>query len=205
MHEDVADLAHLLGHLELVPAWVVANSFGASISLRLASEHPEFFRGLIAHEPPLFSLLANDPGLAPMLEDVQRKIRAVTKRIASGDHTGATEQFVETVALGPGSWKMLPLDIQQRIIENAPTFLDESNDPEQIAFDLEWISGFSKPVLLTLGDQSPPTFAPVVMRLSGALPDAEVLTLPGAGHVPHTTHPDAYVEAIIEFTHKHSA
>jgi pimeloyl-ACP methyl ester carboxylesterase len=91
------------------------------------------------------------------------------------------------------------------MIQNAPTFLDESNDPDQIAFDLEWISGFSKPVLFTLGDQSPPTFAPVVMRLSGALPDAEVLTLPGAGHVPHATHPDAYVEAIIEFTHKHSA
>ena len=48
------------------------------------------------------------------------------------------------------------------MIENAPTFLDEANDPEQLAFDLEWISGFSKPVLLTLGDQSPPTFAPVV-------------------------------------------
>ena len=120
----------------------------------------------------MFSLLANDPGLAPMLEDVQRKITAVVERIASGDHTGATEQFVETVALGPGAWKTLPPDIQQRMIENAPTFLDEANDPEQLAFDLEWISGFPKPVLFTLGDQSPPTFAPVVMRLSGALPHA---------------------------------
>lgn len=99
----------------------------------------------------------------------------------------------------------MPSDIQQRMIENAPTFLDEANDPEQLAFELEWISGFSKPVLFTRGDQSPPTFAPVVNRLSGALPHAEILTLPGAGHVPHTTHPDAYVEAIIEFTHKHSA
>lgn len=98
MREDVADLAALLEHVELVPAWVVANSFGASISLRLASEHPGLFRGLIAHEPPLFSLLGNDPALAPMLEDVQRKIRAVVKRIAPGDDSGATEQFVETVA-----------------------------------------------------------------------------------------------------------
>jgi pimeloyl-ACP methyl ester carboxylesterase len=205
VREDVADLAALLEHVELAPAWVVANSFGASISLRLASEHPGLFRGLIAHEPPLFSLLANDPGLASMLEDVQRKIRAVVQRIASGDHTGATEQFVETVALGAGTWKAVPPDIQLGMIENAPTFLDEANDPEQLAFDLEWISGFSKPVLLTLGDQSPPTFAPVVIRLSGALPHAELLTLPGAGHVPYATHPDAYVAAIIEFTHKHSA
>ena len=153
----------------------------------------------------MLSLLANDPGLARMLEDVQRKIKAVVTRIASGDHTGATEQFVETVGLGPGTWKTLAPDVQQRMIENAPTFLDEANDPEQLAFDGRWISGFPKPVLFTLGDQSPPTFAPVVNRLSEALPQAAILTLPGAGHVPHATHLDAYVEAIVEFTHKHAA
>ena len=128
VREDVADLAALLEHLGLVPAWVVGNSFGASITLRLACEHAELFRGLIAHEPPLFSLLGNDPGLAPLFSDVQRKIRAVVERIASGDHTGATEQFVETVALGPGAWATIPPDIQQAMIENAPTFLDEAND-----------------------------------------------------------------------------
>ena len=205
VREDVADLAALLEHLGLVPAWVVANSFGASITLRLACEHAELFRGLIAHEPPLFSLLGNDPGLAPLFSDVQRTIRAVVERIASGDHTGATEQFVETVALGPGTWATIPPNIQQAMIENAPTFLDEANDPEALAFELEWISDFSKPTLLTLGDQSPPTFAPVVTRLSRALPHAEIVTLPGAGHVPHETHPDAYVEAVIKFTRKHTA
>lgn len=204
VREDVADLAALLEHVEFVPAWVVANSFGASIALRLAGEHPGLLRGLIAHEPPLFSLLTNDPGLAPMLEDVRRRIRSVVERIASGDHAGATEQFVETVALGPGAWKTLPPAVQQRMIENAPTFLDEGNDPEQVAFDLDWLSAFSKPVLFTRGDQSPPTFAPVLIRLSGALSHAETHIFPGAGHVPHTTHPDAYAEAIIEFTQGHS-
>jgi pimeloyl-ACP methyl ester carboxylesterase len=91
------------------------------------------------------------------------------------------------------------------MIENAPTFHDEANDPDQLAFELDWISGFAKPVLLTLGDQSPPTFAPVVTKLSGALPHAEVVTLLGAGHVPYATHPDAYVEAVIEFTRRHAA
>lgn len=204
VREDVADLAALLEHLGLVPAWVVGNSFGASIALRLAGERPGLFRGLIAHEPPLFSLLGNNPGLAPLLADVRSKFRAIVERIASGDHTGATEQFVETVALGPGTWATIPPDVQQCMIENAPTFLDEANDPEALAFELEWISDFSKPTLLTLGDQSPPTFAPVVTRLSRALPHAEIVTLPGAGHVPHETHPDGYAAAVIEFTRKHT-
>ncbi|MGE0824839.1 MAG: alpha/beta fold hydrolase [Candidatus Binatia bacterium] len=202
IREDVADLAALIEYLGLVPAWVVGNSFGASISLRLAGERPELLRGLIGHEPPLFSLLAGDPTLAPMLDEVGQRISAVATRITSGDHTGAAEQFVETVALGPGSWTQLPRESQQTFIENAQTFLDEARDPELLRFDLGWIRGFSKPALLTLGDQSPPTFAPVVTKLAAALPHVEVVTFPGAGHIPHATHPAAYVEAIVAFTCK---
>ncbi|MDP9197934.1 MAG: alpha/beta hydrolase [Pseudomonadota bacterium] len=101
VREDVADLAALIEHLGLAPAWVVGNSFGASISVRLACEHPGLLRGLIAHEPPLFSLLADDARVAPMVQEVSRLFGAVVERIASGDHAGAAEQFVETVALGP--------------------------------------------------------------------------------------------------------
>jgi transcriptional regulator GlxA family with amidase domain len=48
---------------------------------------------------------------------------------------------VETVALGPGMWAKMPGDIQDGIIENAPTSLDECRDPEQLVFDLDWIRG----------------------------------------------------------------
>jgi len=205
VREDVADLAALIEHLGLVPAWVVGNSFGASITLRLAGERSDLFRGLIAHEPPLFSLLGDDTALAPLLAEVHQKIGAVVERIASGDHAGAAEQFVETVALGPGTWAQVPPEVRQTLIENAPTFLDEASDAELLAFDLEWLRAFSLPALLTRGDQSPPTFAPVVGKLAEALPRVEVVTFPGAGHIPHATHPEAYVEAIMAFTRKHPA
>lgn len=203
MREDVADLAALIEHLGLVPAWVVGNSFGASIALRLAGTHPKLLRGLIGHEPPLFSLLADDPAFAPLLEEVRQRMGAVVERITAGDHAGAAEQFVETVALGPGTWAQVPPEARQTLIENAPTFLDEARDPEQLGFDLAWLRRFSKPVLLTLGDESPPPFAPVVAKLAGAIPRAEVVTLPGAGHIPHATHPKPYVETMMSFMRKH--
>jgi pimeloyl-ACP methyl ester carboxylesterase len=205
VREDVADLAALIEYLGLVPVWVVGNSFGASITLRLAGERPDLFRGLIAHEPPLFSLLGDDPTLAPLLAEVHQGIGAVVERIASGDHAGAAEQFVETVALGPGMWAQVPPEVRQTFIENAPTFLDEASDAEQLAFDLDWLRAFSPPALLTRGDQSPPTFAPVVAKLAEALPRVEVVTFLGAGHIPHATHPEAYVEAIMAFTRDHPA
>jgi len=202
IREDVADLAALIEHLGIGPAWVAGNSLGASIALRLAGERSDLLRGVIAHEPPLFSLLANDPSVAPMVDENAKRVGAVVEHIASGDDAGAAKQFVETVALGPGTWDQLPPDLQQTFITNAPTFLDEAHDPELFAFDLEWIRAFHRPSLLTTGDQSPPTFAPVVEKVANVLPNASVATFSGAGHIPHVTHPDAYVEAIMAFIRK---
>ena len=203
VREHVADLGALIEHLGLAPAWVAGNSFGASITLRLAGERPDLFRGFIAHEPPLFSLLGEDPAVAPILEEVDARIAAVVERIAAGDHAGAAKQFVETVALGPGSWAQLAPEFQETLIENAPTFLDEANDPEHFDFDLEWIKAFPRPALITIGGQSPPTFAPVAAKLADVLPHREVVTFSGAGHIPHVTHPHAYVESLTGFMRRH--
>jgi pimeloyl-ACP methyl ester carboxylesterase len=199
VREDVADLAGLIEHLGLAPAWVGANSFGASIALRLAGERPELLRGVLAHEPPLFSLLADDAATAPMLSEVGPRVGAVVELIAAGDHATAAERFVETVALGPGSWAQLPPDMQRIFVANATTFLDEARDPEQLVIDITAVRRFVGPTLLTLGDHSPPLFAPVVRKLADLLPKAQVITLRGAGHIPHFTHPLRYVEVVTSF------
>jgi pimeloyl-ACP methyl ester carboxylesterase len=205
VREDVADLAALIEQLGLAPAWVAGNSFGASITLRLAAERPDLFRGLVVHEPPLFSLLRGNPAVAPMLDAVSVKIASVVERIARGDDEGAAEQFVETVAFGPGTWATLRPEMRRTFVENAPTYLDEARDPEQLAFDLERIKTFTRPALLSTGDQSPPMFAPVVAILAGAIPGAETHTFRGAGHIPQATHPDAYVQTVTAFIQRHSS
>lgn len=204
VHEDVADLAALIEELGLAPAWVAGNSFGGAITLRLAAKRPDLLRGIIVHEPPLFALLAEDPATAPMLDEVGRRVGAVVERIRSGDHAGAAEQFVETVALGPGAWAMQPPQMQRTMIENAVTFLDETQDREALAFDANALKAFARPYLLSHGDQSPPTFAPVIAKLAAAAPKAEVAVLTGAGHVPHATHAALYVDMIKTFVRKHT-
>lgn len=205
IRDDVADLAALLENLELAPAWVVGNSAGASIALRLAAEYPKLLLGLVGHEPPLLSIVAEDPAVSPMIEEVNKKFGAVVERIASGDHAGAAEQFIDTVVLGPGAWEHFPSEAQNMFIKNAPTFLDEVHDPDAFSFDLKWIKEFPLPVLITTGDQSPPVFAPLVTKLVDALSNARTVSIASAGHIPHETHPDDYVEAITAFINKHSA
>ncbi len=202
IRKDVADLAALIEQLGLAPAWVLGNSFGASIVLRLAGERPELFRGVIAHEPPLFGLVADDPKFAPMIAEIRSMLAGVAQRIASGDHQAAARHFVDEVALGPGMWARLPPEDQHMHVENAPTFLDEIRDPEQLAFDLNWIQEFPHPVLLTGGEMSPAIFAPVLERLSTVIPPAVVLS--NTGHIPHATHAEAYAEVIKSFVRRNS-
>ncbi len=140
MSEDVADLAALVEHLNIGPAWVVRTSAGANIALRLASQQPEILRGIIAHEPGFFSLFKGDSTFSYMLDKVDQVKGIVLERIAKGDHAGAAQYFIEA-NLGPGGWERTPAQLRQTYIENAPTFLDDMKDPEHFAFDPNWFNG----------------------------------------------------------------
>ena len=48
-------------------------------------------------------------------------------------------------------------------------------------------------------------FVLVVTKFVGVLFNTETVSIGGAGHYPYETHPDAYVEAVTTFIHKHSA
>ncbi len=126
---DTADLASLMGQLDLAPAHVVGLSAGGCIALRLAARRPDLFRTVAVHEPPLIGLLADDHEHGPLMRDVIVRIEAVVERIEQGDAEGGARHFVETVALGPGAWEMLPPEVRQLIVSNAPTFLSDARDP----------------------------------------------------------------------------
>ena len=197
--EEAGDLAALIEGLGLAPAHVVGNSFGAIVALRLAIRHPELVRSLAVHEPPLVGLPLADPAAAGLAAAVRERIGAVAARLAAGEMEGGARDFFDTVALGPGAWDGFPPEVRDFLVANAPTFLDEARDPASFGFDLGALAAFRQPVLLTLGDQSLPYFAPIVRTVAGALPRAEVRVIAGAGHVPHDTHPGDYAATIAAF------
>lgn len=199
MSEDVSDLIDLVEYLDLAPAHIAANSGGASIALKAAISQAGLFKSLVVHEPPLFDLLKDSPEAAPYIQTVNSRIKAVTALIENGEDEQAAKLFVETIALGPGSWQQLPLQVQQTFIHNAPTFLDETRDPENLYIDTSQLSHFSKPTLLTQGTQSAPFFRMVSDQLAKAMPNAQRKTFEGAGHVPQLTHPREYIEMVKEF------
>lgn len=131
-----------------------------------------------------------------MVQRGAASLESVGRRIAEGDHEAAAEQFVDEVALGPGAWaEQVPAQLQAVFIDNAPTFLDELRDPDQMRIDQDRVARLDLPVRFTQGSESPPTFAAVIDRLTHLLPRASRETIDGAGHVPHLTAPERFVEA----------
>lgn len=204
--EDVADLAALIEQLGIAPAWVVGNSSGASMTVKLAAARPELLRGIVVHEPPLFGLLEAGSPEAHARDAIETGLLAdVGQRIAAGDHAGAAEQFVDQVAFGPGSWARLPDAMRVTMIANAPTYLDELHDTEWKVVDQTRLARYDGPALLTSGDQSPPMFQPIERRLAQLLPRAKRTTYVGAGHIPHVTHPEEYVTQLVGFIESNEA
>lgn len=200
LDDDVDDVAGLIAHLGGEPVHVVGNSLGASIALRLAASRPDLLLSATGHEPPLFSLLEDGPsGRGSDLEALTSTVDAVLALIDNGAHEEAARLFVDEIAFGSGAWENLPAPVRKTFVDNAPTFLDEQRDPGWSSLDLAQLARSSVPLQLTYGGQTRAVFRGVVAAIAERATGIRVVEVPGAGHVPHVTHPDAVARSLLAF------
>jgi len=198
--EDAVDVSALIMQLGLAPAHVVGNSFGGSVALKLAVLHPSVFRSLIVHEPPLFDLLRSERSAIPMLLEERERIEHVIRLLESGDKLGGARLFMETVILRPGMWEMLPEQLRETIVANADTWLDETRDPAALDVDLQALTQFRKPSLLTYGGKGLRGSKLIIEKLAKTIPNSKVEFDPEEGHSPHLANPAKFVKTLRAFT-----
>jgi pimeloyl-ACP methyl ester carboxylesterase len=199
--EDAADLAGLIEHVSGEPVHVAGNSYGSTVTLTLLTERPDLVVTAAVHEPPLWGLLegTRDQALVAELSRADADLAVVRKLISSGDYRDAAEHFVEHVALGPGTWQQLPAPFRAVLEANAPTYLDELADDTALSIDNAGLAATTAPLLLTHGTESPKLFPAVIAELLKLVPAARVDVLEGAGHIPHTTHPEEWIAHLTAF------
>lgn len=193
------DLAALIEGLADEPVHVAGTSFGGSIAIGLAARRPDLVRNVVVHEPPLISVTGGDPDARVQIESVQAAIGSVCAAVQRGDARSAAERFVEEIALGPGAWELLPEPLRETMVDSAPAFVAEQQDPAWADAELGELASISCPLLITGGDESPPWFAPIVAELAAAIGHAEAHTYRGAGHAPHLTNPGDYLAVVTDF------
>ena len=204
--EDGDDLAALLEALELARAHVATISYGAT---RAAPRYPPprvLPARCAAKSRPSGACSNDDAEAQEIFAADARSIEPIARRIAEGDHARAARQFVEEVIMGPGAWdNALPAETRAIMVQNAPTFLDELQDPNANAADADALATLDMPVRLTEGTESPPILARVIDRLVDLIPGATRELIDGAGHVPQLTTPERYVAATTRAAQRASA
>jgi pimeloyl-ACP methyl ester carboxylesterase len=184
-HED--DLAAIIERLDCAPANLVGTSYGALMALALAGRRPDLVRSVVAHEPPALALTR--------LPEVEALFDSVREEIVAGDPAAATRRFFEEAVLGRGGWDLVPEPVRRAAIANAQTYLDMLADPAWGALDIDEVSRFTGPILITYGDAGPHWLRQVAMSVAERI-GCPTLMIPGAGHTPHHTHPRALAETI---------
>ncbi|TWI31523.1 alpha/beta fold hydrolase [Paracoccus sulfuroxidans] len=172
------------------PMDLIGHSFGATVALRIAVAAPEAVRSLTLIEPVLFAAAGPD-------RVHSREMKMVDELLAEGRDAEAARSFL--TAWGGADWdghspaSQARLARQIRLVAETGDALDKDSANILREGGLEAIDA---PVLLVMGEKSPPIIERIVDALAHRLPDVGRARLPNAGHMLPITHPRQTAELI---------
>jgi pimeloyl-ACP methyl ester carboxylesterase len=190
--EDVTAVAQALAAEAGGPVDVVGHSFGGRCALG-ASLRTGAIRRIVSYEgaPPVPGRPYQDPALLPELRD----------RLATGDREGILEAFMRAVVgFDDEAMARFRADpVWPLRVAAAPTIVRELEAETSPAASLEVLGEVAVPVLQVLGSRSLPAFGAATAALDARLARGSVVTIDGAAHGAHHTHPEPFVAAVEAF------
>jgi pimeloyl-ACP methyl ester carboxylesterase len=183
-----------------VPAVVGGLSFGGLASLHFALRHPGRVRGLLLVDSgPGFK---NPEAQARWEGQVERTasfaenkgLAAFVKSKASVTTVGLQPELPSAIAAGKAIAAQDPKGIAnfaRRIAGPAPPVIDE-------------LASISAPALVVVGEKDAP-YLRAAEVMAARIPDAEHVTIPGAGHIVNIEKPEAFNEIVIRFLRRIAA
>lgn len=185
--EDVAAVVDGLGgEVDLL-----GHSYGALCSLEGAALSRNL-RRLVLYEPPIpIGAPITPPGIVERLEAL----------LEQGDHEGVVTTFVLEVPKVPpaGLEKMREKPAWKARVAAAATIPRELRADDDYRLAPERLRALRVPTLLLLGGDSPPFFREALEQVKLALPQAELVVLPGQQHVAIDTAPELFSQEVIAF------
>ncbi|MEP1613676.1 MAG: alpha/beta hydrolase [Roseobacter sp.] len=181
------------------PVDLVGHSFGATVALRLALEHPEKVRSLCLIEPVFFAVAKEDDpiGYAQHVE-TEAPCHAAMQ---DGDRERAARLFHKE--WGDGSqWETLPHQVRRYMIDRIHVVLKQKTsivDDHARLLAAGRCEELDIPTLLLEGEQSPDIVRTINSGLLKRLPNAQRSVVKGAAHMAPLTHPGIVAGIMVDF------
>jgi pimeloyl-ACP methyl ester carboxylesterase len=192
------DLAAIIKSLGLAPASVVAHSYGGTVALSLALQHPELVRTLVLLDPGVPGVLVNTPESEGVVKERQAFREEMSKAFDSGD----AERIVRTALanFAPGEFDNAPREIRDMYLANVPAFRLDLTAPRP-TLTCEDIRRIAAPALVLTGGRSP--MQQTATGAAHCLKSGSLLKLPQATHHMQLDHPQEVNDAVLAFLAKH--
>ena len=170
---------------ENLPAALVGNSFGGAVALRTALAYPDLV--------PRLALVGSGLPAWDWTEEMRDYFAREEAAFLADDLDAATEVNLEFWVAPEHRDEVRP---QQRRALELQTAHDE---PETLWPELAPLATLEMPVLVVVGDEDKADFRAIALHLADEIPGAELVTVPGAGHLVGLDRPDVLNELLLEF------
>jgi pimeloyl-ACP methyl ester carboxylesterase len=174
---------------------LVGHSFGGTVALQMALRWPSRVKSLTLFEPVRFAVLFGDRETSEAGEAIVSMGRRIGLTVLSGRLAAAAATFVDYWS-GEGAWDAMSPGRQAALAARMPKVHAEFETLFADRVPLAAYSRLTMPVRLIRGDRSPEPARLVVGRLGSQLPNVDVVTLRGVGHMGPVTHPAQFARAL---------
>jgi pimeloyl-ACP methyl ester carboxylesterase len=168
------------------PLHLIGHSYGAALALEAARKLGKRVKSLTLIEPVSFHLLRIEG--RPEWKDVERLGISVLDPVSKGDDRKAAGAFMG-YWLGRWRWQLSPERFKNAIAATIPKVALEFSIAIDAQTTLQDYAEITAPTLLIVGGKTRPPTCAIVELLAGALPNAKMEVLKGAGHMSPFTHP----------------
>jgi pimeloyl-ACP methyl ester carboxylesterase len=183
-----------LDEMPSTPVPLIGHSLGAALALRIAIERPYRVSSLVLIEPVLFAAIRGRWAF----ERLERDLLSFSKKVDAGENATAVKEFHKLWGDGR-AWQDLPVDDRSYMMARIG-LIPKANpllwDDRQNLLREGRLEALDMPVTFVDGETTHPAIPEIISALGDRIPDAEWVSVKGAGHMVPITHPEQVVQAV---------
>ena len=191
-------LVGLLDHFNVQKAILVGNSAGGTVSMQFTLQHPERVQALILVDPAVYEGGGGPSWLRPFYKTPQMNHLGplIVRSIQSRGLDLIKMAWYDPSKITQETWAGYTRPLKSDNWDRALWYFTASSQPSDLP---ERLGEFTLPVLVITGDTDRIVPTENSVRLAGELPNAKLVIIPQAGHVPHEEQPVLFLQAVDEF------